>query len=284
MPQVLTRQEVLALRAIGDEIDIDEVDDIYLPLSRLLHLRIEAHQALEQATSTFLGTALPHTPFVIGIAGSVAVGKSTTARLLQQLLSRWESHPKVDLITTDGFLYPTAELQARGILQRKGFPESYDRKALLRFLSGVKAGVAPIHAPVYSHLIYDRVPDEFVTVNNPDIVIVEGLNVLQTGSTLMVSDLFDFSIYVDADVADIEGWFLTRMRKLRATAFKNPNSHFAAYADLTDSELEAEGRRIWQEVNLPNLVDNILPTRPRASLILQKGKNHAVSRVLLRKM
>lgn len=284
MPQVLTEQEVDELRGIGENIDLQEVEVVYLPLSRLIHLQVAARQQLTRATSTFLGSKPHHVPFIIGIAGSVAVGKSTTARLLQVLLQRWESHPRVDLVTTDGFLYPTDELKRRGILNRKGFPESYDQRALLRFVTDVKAGRSHCTAPVYSHTRYDRVPGEFITVSQPDILILEGLNVLQTGPTLMVSDLFDFSIYVDAKTQDIEQWYIERFLELRHTSFRAPGAHFKNYANLSDAQATAQAREIWQSVNLPNLVENIAPTKVRASLIMQKGDDHLVRRVRMRKV
>ena len=284
MPQVLTHEEVMTLRGIGENIDLAEVTEVYLPLSRLIHLQVKARQELFKATATFLGSKQPHVPFIIGVAGSVAVGKSTTARLLQVLLQRWESHPRVDLVTTDGFLYPTEELVRRGILNRKGFPESYDQRALLRFVTDVKAGNRHCLAPVYSHTLYDRVPGEFIDVDQPDILILEGLNVLQTGPTLMVSDLFDFSVYVDARTRDIEQWYIERFLQLRSTAFAQPGAHFSHYKDLSDAEAYDVAREIWQSVNLPNLVENILPTRVRASLVLAKDSNHQVDRVRLRKI
>ncbi len=290
MPQVLTEEEVIELSGIGENIDLEEVAEVYLPLSRLIHLQVSARQELTTATETFLGTStgpvLPgtHVPFVIGVAGSVAVGKSTTARLLQVLLQRWSSHPRVDLVTTDGFLYPAAELKRRGIMNRKGFPESYDQRALLRFVTDVKSGKFDVKAPVYSHTAYDRVPGEFISVNQPDILIVEGLNVLQTGPTLMVSDLFDFSVYVDARTEDIERWYIERFLQLRHTAFRRPGAHFKHYADFDDSEATTVAREIWQSINLPNLVENILPTRVRASLVLRKSADHQVERVRMRKL
>ena len=284
MPQVLTEKELVKLRGVGDRIDLDEVCEVYLPLSRLIHLRVRARQELMASTATFLGSPVEDVPFVIGVAGSVAVGKSTTARLLQVLLQRWEAHPRVDLITTDGFLYPAAELNRRGIMNRKGFPESYDQRALLRFVTDVKAGKPRCEAPVYSHTLYDRIPDEKIIIDQPDILIVEGLNVLQTGPTLMVSDLFDFSVYVDARTEDIEYWYIDRFLKLRETAFRTPGAHFSHYAELDDAHAEAEAREIWQSVNLPNLVENILPTRVRASLVLFKSNNHSVERVRMRKV
>ncbi|PRQ12392.1 type I pantothenate kinase [Corynebacterium sp. 13CS0277] len=284
MPQVLTEDEVITLRGIGENIDLEEVAEVYLPLSRLIHLQVKARQELFKATATFLGSQAPHVPFIIGVAGSVAVGKSTTARLLQVLLQRWDNHPRVDLVTTDGFLYPTAELQARGIMNRKGFPESYDQRGLLRFVTDVKSGNRHCLAPVYSHTLYDRVPDEYIDVDQPDILILEGLNVLQTGPTLMVSDLFDFSVYVDARTRDIEQWYIDRFLQLRSTAFAVPGAHFAHYKDLDDHEAVVVAREIWQSVNLPNLVENILPTRVRANLVMSKDSDHRVDRLRLRKI
>lgn len=284
MPQVLNEDEVVQLRGLGESINLDEVADVYLPLSRLIHLQVRARQQLTQATETFLGNNPGHVPFVIGVAGSVAVGKSTTARLLQVLLQRWDSHPRVDLVTTDGFLYPTEELQKRGIMSRKGFPESYDRRALLRFVTDVKSGRSSVAAPVYSHITYNIVPGEAQHVEKPDILIVEGLNVLQTGPTLMVSDLFDFSIYVDAHTANIEHWYISRFLALRKTAFREPGAHFADYADLSDQEATDTAREIWQSINLPNLVENIAPTKVRASLVLRKGADHLVEHVRMRKI
>ena len=284
MPQVLTEEEVEALSGIGENLDLKEVEDIYLPVSRLIHLQVRARQQLIQLTESFMGGDPGRVPFVIGIAGSVAVGKSTTARVLQLLLQRWDSHPRVDLITTDGFLYPTAVLKERNLLNRKGFPESYDRRNLLRFVTDVKSGHPLVTAPIYSHTAYDILPGEHVEVRNPDILILEGLNVLQTGPTLMVSDLFDFSIYVDARTEDIERWYIERFLKLRKTAFREPGAHFAAFADLDDAQATHEARELWQTINLPNLVENILPTRVRASLVLRKGHDHTVQRVRMRKM
>lgn len=283
MPQVLTEDELSRLAGIGENIDLSEVADIYLPLSRLIHLRVEAAQRLNAATATFVDESM-RVPYVIGIAGSVAVGKSTTARLLQVLLQRWDTHPRVDLVTTDGFLYPARTLTERGLMGRKGFPESYNRRELLRFVTDVKSGASPVHAPVYSHKLYDILPDERQVVDSPDILILEGLNVLQTGPTLMVSDLIDFSVYVDAKTEHIEQWYIDRFLQLRTTAFREPGAHFAKFAGLDDASATREAREIWQTINLPNLVENILPTRVRASLVLRKGADHSVQRVRMRKL
>jgi type I pantothenate kinase len=290
-PLPLTEPQLRGLVSLNERISLDEVADIYLPLSRLLNLYVGATQNLRNATSTFLGAEPSRVPFVIGVAGSVAVGKSTASRLLQALLSRWPSHPKVDLITTDGFLLPLATLEARGLVHRKGFPESYDVRRLVHFMAELKSGVPEVQAPVYSHLRYDVVPGEFQYVRKPDIVIVEGLNVLQTGSgragrplPLFVSDFFDFSIYVDAGENDIEQWYIERFQKLRETVFQNTSSYFHRYAQLTPPESVETARRLWTSINLVNLRENILPTRERAYLILEKGRDHAVRRVRLRKL
>ena len=284
MPQVLTEAELRALSGIGENLDLQEVEDIYLPLSRLIHLQVRARQKLTKATETFIGGDPGHVPFIIGLAGSVAVGKSTTARVLQVLLQRWDSHPRVDLVTTDGFLYPKTVLEERGIMKRKGFPESYDRRNLMRFVTEVKSGQPVVKAPIYSHEAYDILPEECIEVRQPDILILEGLNVLQTGPTLMVSDLFDFSIYVDAKTQDIERWYIERFLKLRDTAFREPGNHFAHFADMDDAAATYEARELWQTINLPNLVENILPTRVRASLVLRKDYDHTVQRVRMRKI
>lgn len=285
MPMVLTEQDLEGLRGLGEHLDLDEIAEIYLPLSRLIHLQVSARQRLFQSTNLFLGeTVDAPMPFVIGVAGSVAVGKSTSARVLRALLTRWDSHPRVDLITTDGFLHPNRELQRRGLMHRKGYPESYDRRALLRFVTEVKSGAPVVRAPVYSHTKYDIVPGEFIEVRQPDILIVEGLNVLQTGPRLMVSDLFDFSLYVDARIEDIEQWYVERFLELRSTSFSNPNSHFAHYADLSDKAARLAAREIWTSINRPNLVENILPTRPRATLVLRKNSDHSIQRLRLRKI
>lgn len=289
-PLPLSEAQLKGLVSINETMSLDEVSDIYLPVSRLLNLYVGATQDLHRATARFLGSDSPTVPFVIGVAGSVAVGKSTASRVLQALLSRWPSHPTVDLITTDGFLLPLETLQSRGLLHRKGFPESYDQRRLIRFLADVKSGVPEVLAPVYSHLRYDLVPGEYQAVRQPDIVIVEGLNVLQTGgrpgrqTPMFVSDFFDYSIYVDANEADIEQWYVERFLSLRETVFKNPSSYFHRYASLDRDEAVETARDIWRSINLVNLRDNVLPTRERAHLILEKGRDHAVRRVRLRKL
>jgi len=250
-----------------------------------------AAAALHGATTTFLGELSVRTPYVIGVAGSVAVGKSTVARLLRELLARWPETPRVELVTTDGFLYPNAELERRGLMDRKGFPESYDRRALLRFLAAVKAGRPEVRAPLYSHLIYDIVPGQHTVVQRPDVLIVEGLNVLQPArathageTSLAVSDYFDFSIYVDAREQDVRRWYVDRFLSLRATAFAQEDSYFRRYASLSDDDAIARAEQIWDAINAPNLRENILPTRGRATLVLRKGPNHAVERMRLRKV
>ncbi|ESP97664.1 pantothenate kinase [Streptomyces sp. GBA 94-10 4N24] len=292
-PLPLTADEVEKLRGLGDVIDLDEVRDIYLPLSRLLNLYVGATDGLRSALNTFLGEKGEQsgTPFVIGVAGSVAVGKSTVARLLQALLARWPEHPRVELVTTDGFLLPMAELRARGLTARKGFPESYDRRALTRFVADIKAGKDKVTAPVYSHLVYDIVPDRRLTVNRPDILIVEGLNVLQPAlpgkdgrTRLGLADHFDFSVYVDARPEDIERWYLNRFRKLRATAFQDPSSYFRRYTQVSEEEALDYARSTWRTINLPNLVENVAPTRGRANLVIRKGPDHKVRKLSLRKL
>jgi len=289
-PLTLSEQDLARLRGINERISLAEVAAIYLPLSRLLNLYVAATQVLHGATDTFLGTSPGRVPFVIGIAGSVAVGKSTTARILQALLARWPDHPNVDLVTTDGFLYPNRVLESRGLMERKGFPESYDVRRLIKFVAEVKSGSAEVSAPVYSHLVYDVLPNQFKVVRQPDIMILEGLNVLQAGhpggrtQRLFVSDFFDFSIYVDAEESHIEKWYVERFLALRETAFRDPRSFFKRFATLSEDQAVTEAREIWQAINGPNLKENILPTRPRARLILTKGPDHAIERVALRKL
>jgi type I pantothenate kinase len=285
-PLTLREPDLDQLRGINERIDLDEVAAIYLPLSRLLNLYVSATQDLHRVTATFLGAKAPQVPYIIGIAGSVAVGKSTFARILQALLSRWPDHPKVDLITTDGFLHPNRVLEERGLMQRKGFPESYDTRSLLRVLREIKSGHERVAAPVYSHVVYDIVDDEQVVIEQPDIVILEGLNVLQTGeaATEFVSDYFDFSIYIDANENDIETWYVERFLTLRESVFQNPDSFFSNFAALSDSEAIDTARHIWREINGRNLRENIAPTRNRASLILRKRKDHRVDRVQLRRL
>lgn len=285
--QPLTETEVVELRGIGDRLDLNEVREVYLPLSRLLSLYATSTKRLGAATSAFLQEEDTTTPFVVGVAGSVAVGKSTIARLLRELMSRWPGTPRVELVTTDGFLYPNAELERRGIMDRKGFPESYDRRALIDFLTEVKSGATEVRAPFYSHMRYDIVPDANVVVRRPDVVIVEGLNVLQPPAApndVAVSDLFDFSIFVDAEISNIEKWYVDRFLALRQAAFSNPSSYFNVFAHLTDEEAIATALGYWNEINMPNLIDNVMPTRHRARLVLRKGAGHGVETVLLRKL
>ncbi len=292
MPLPLSAAEVERLRGLGEELDLAEVSDVYLPISRLLSLYVRHVGALHDATESFLGARQPRrTPFVIGVAGSVAVGKSTTARLLRELLAHWPEHPDVALVTTDGFLYPNAELERRGLLERKGFPESYDRRALLRFVIDIKSGAEEVSAPVYSHLEYDVMSDRRLVLEQPDIVLIEGLNVLQPARVtadgrvgLAVRDFFDFSVYVDAATPDIRRWYTDRFLRLRETAFRDPASYFHRYAQLSENEAVAEALRIWDTINGPNLDGNIAPTRGRATLVLRKDVDHSVRYVRLRKL
>ncbi|KZL16466.1 MULTISPECIES: type I pantothenate kinase [unclassified Pseudovibrio] len=290
-PMTLSMQEIEDLQSLNDFVSQEQVKNIYLPLSRLLTYYVEASQSLQFATKRFLGMQLTRTPFIIGIAGSVSVGKSTTARLLQALLSRWPASPKVDLITTDGFLYPNSVLETEGLMRRKGFPESYDRSALLKFLTDIKGGERKVRAPIYSHFFYDVMPGQHVTVEQPDILIVEGLNVLQTShqpkaakAVPFVSDFFDFSIYIDAEEQVLQRWYLERFMRLRETAFRDPGSYFHKFSTISNDKAQEIAKDLWQNINLENLRQNILPTRPRADLILTKGTDHSIETVALRKI
>lgn len=290
VPLMLSETDLEDMRGINESISLDEVTDIYLPLSRLLNLIVGAKQQRGLVLNQFLGRVPPKRPYIISIAGSVAVGKSTTARILQALLRQWPEHPKVDLVTTDGFLYPLAELKRRGLLQRKGFPESYDMKMLVEFVSKIKAGESLVHAPIYSHISYDRITDTNQMIQQPDILIIEGLNVLQTGQDThvaiqqpFVSDFVDFSIYVDAEEPLLKDWYISRFLQFRSGAFSDPDSYFHHYSDLNDDEATKIAANIWDSINGPNLNLNILPTRDRAHLILRKGTDHMMNQVLLRK-
>jgi type I pantothenate kinase len=290
-PMTLTPDEVTRVRSLHDRLDMKEVEEIYLPLSRLLSLYVAATQRLFIVQQHFLGTAEAKVPYIIGVAGSVAVGKSTTARLLQALLARWPNTPKVDLVTTDGFLLPNAVLEREGLMAKKGFPESYDLPTLLRFLADVKAGRRPVRAPVYSHIVYDVLPNQWIEVDRPDILIFEGVNVLHVGrpprdgtEIPFVSDFFDFSVYIDADEEILRKWYVDRFLKLRETAFRDPISYFHRYASLDDKQAIETANSIWNGINLVNLSEHILPTRQRAHLILKKDQNHQVQEVALRKL
>jgi type I pantothenate kinase len=290
-PMTLGAADIERLRALTDPISLTEAEEIYLPLSRLISFYVEAAQAVHRVSTRFLGTEDTKVPFIIGVAGSVASGKSTTSRILRALLRRWRTSPRVDLVTTDGFLLSNAVLEERRLAERKGFPESYDRAALLNFLSDIKSGKAGVQVPVYSHLIYDVLPGEFTIVDRPDILIVEGLNILQPGELprtgrpiLFASDFIDFSIYIDAAEADLRDWFMVRFRALRQSAFTDPKSFFRRLAEMPAAEADKFGLEAWDTINLPNLRDNILPTRGRADLILRKGPNHAVEEVQLRRV
>jgi type I pantothenate kinase len=290
-PMTLTAEDIQRLRSLNDPISLHEAEEVYLPLARLMSFYVEAVQAVHRVSTRFLGADDRKVPYIIGVAGSVASGKSTTSRILRALLQRWRTSPKVDLVTTDGFLFSNAELERRGIADRKGFPESYDRAAFIAFLADIKSGKADVPVPVYSHLFYDIIPGEQVIIDRPDILIVEGLNILQPGELpksgkpiLFASDFLDFSIYIDADEADLRDWFMQRFRRLRETAFTDPNSFFHRFAEMSQEEAEKFGGWAWDEINLPNLRENILPTRGRADLVLRKGRSHAIELVELRKV
>ena len=290
-PMTLSANDIKRLRSLSDPISLDEAEDVYLPLSRLISFYVQSAQSVHRVTARFLNSADGKVPFIIGVAGSVAVGKSTTSRILQTLLTRWPSSPKVALVTTDGFLFSNAELEKRGLMDKKGFPESYDRTRFIKFLSDIKSGKPQVGVPVYSHLSYDIVPGEETLVERPDILIVEGLNILQPGELpksgkpiVFASDFIDFSIYLDADEDDLRDWFMERFGRLRQTAFADPRSFFHRFSEMSEKEATEFGLWAWTAINLPNLRDNILPTRSRADLILSKGKSHAIETVELRKL
>jgi type I pantothenate kinase len=290
-PMTLDADDIKRLRALSDPISFEEAEQVYLPLTRLLSFYVEAVQGLHNVSTRFLDTPDQKVPFIIGVAGSVAVGKSTTARILRALLQRWKSSPKVDLVTTDGFLLPNAVLAERGLMERKGFPESYDRSRFVAFLADIKSGKGNVHVPVYSHLVYDVVPGEEVVIDRPDILIVEGLNILQPGELprtgkpiVFASDFIDFSIYMDADEDDLFTWFMERFFRLRETAFQDPTSFFHRFTQISEAEAGAMGRKVWETINRPNLLENVVPTRGRADLVLKKGKSHMIEEVKLRRV
>lgn len=284
MPLRLTKEELEEIKGLNEEISLQEVEEVYLPLSRLIHLKVEASQKLRGVTNSFLDHKVKKIPYIIGIAGSVAVGKSTAARVLQTLLSRWDTQKTVNLVTTDGFLYPNKTLERKGLMKRKGFPESYDTKKLVNFMIEVKSGKKKVEAPTYSHLTYDILPDKVEVINEPDILIVEGINVLQVNqtNTVLVSDFFDFTIYIDADENNIKKWYIERFLLLQKTAFQNPMSYFHRYTALSKDEAIKQATEIWQEINALNLKENILPTRHRAHIVLKKGQEHRMERVYLK--
>jgi len=287
-PLTLSEEDLSALRGVNEDVSLEDVANVYLPLSRLINLHIAAARQLTGIRDTFLGRPTHRGPYIIAIAGSVAVGKSTFARVLQAVMARWPDHPNVALVTTDGFLYPNSKLVADGIMHRKGFPESYDRKHMVKFLAAVKAGEHNIEAPIYSHVSYDIVPDQFQVIDQPDILIFEGLNVLQTDGvdglkpSTIVSDFFDFSVYLDADEQDIEHWYVARFLMLQKTSFRARGAYFRKLADLTPEEAPEAARQIWRDINRVNLLENILPTRERADLVLRKASDHSVSEIWLR--
>ncbi len=283
-PMTLSGDDIDGLRGINEQLSIADVEEVYLPLSRLLNLYVSASQGLYRVTDTFLGKPVEKVPYVVAVAGSVAVGKSTSSRILTELLRRWPDHPRVALVPTDGFLRPNDELASRGLMDRKGFPESYDTRGLLRFLEELKSGEPAVEAPIYSHHAYDIVPGETRVVEEADIVVIEGLNVLQPGPELMVSDFIDFGVYVDAEPAHVRRWYIDRFLTLRDSAFRDPTAYFHKYADLTDDEARATAEMIWDTINGPNLAQNIAPTRERADLILRKGPDHRVEGVSLRRI
>jgi len=290
-PLTLSEADLAELQGLNEQLSMAEVEEVYLPLSRLLNLHVAATRELERVTDRFLGKTVAPSPYILGVAGSVAVGKSTTSRVLRALLARWPDHPRVDLVTTDGFLFPNRVLEERGLMARKGFPESYDLRRLVRFVADLKAGAAEVSAPVYSHLVYDILPGEAQVIRRPDLLILEGLNVLEGGDRRpedegrpFVSDYFDFSIYVDAEEAHVTAWFLERFHRLRETAFRDPKSYFRKYAHLSEAEATAFATDVWERINGKNLRENILPTRERAHLILEKGPDHGVQRVRLRRL